>query len=62
MGKTEFTRDLNGEGFIDWVSPVERVFDLKNVAANKVSFISVQLRGRSSARWDQLIITHIKSG
>ena len=46
----EFGGDLNGEGFIDWLSIVERVFDLKDVPDNKrVKLVAVKLRGRASA-------------
>lgn len=34
----EFNSDLNAEGIIDWLSAVERVFDLKNVTIYDTDF------------------------
>lgn len=45
----EFNSDLNGEVFTDWLSTVERVFDLKDVSEiKKVKLVAVDLQGRAS--------------
>nr|GFA89846.1 hypothetical protein [Tanacetum cinerariifolium] len=50
---------LNLEGFIDWLVVVKEVFEFKEVPENKrVLLIATKLRGRASAWWQQLKLTH----
>ncbi|KAG2673927.1 hypothetical protein I3760_13G111900 [Carya illinoinensis] len=46
---------LQAEGFVDWISEVERIFDYKEVPDRvKVKLIAIKLKGRASAWWEQL--------
>ncbi|KAD4983107.1 hypothetical protein E3N88_19778 [Mikania micrantha] len=54
---------LNPEGFIDWLTTVEEVFEFKEVPENKrVALIATRLRGRASAWWQQLKLTRNRLG
>lgn len=53
----DFGGDLSGDDFVDWLSTIEKVFDLKEVPKNKkVKWVALKLKGRASAWWYQLIM------
>ena len=48
----EFDGRLNPDDFIDWLSTVERVFDLKDIPDNfKVKLVAIKLRKNASLWW-----------
>ncbi|KAK1425688.1 hypothetical protein QVD17_21043 [Tagetes erecta] len=55
--------NLNPEGFIDWLTTVEEVFEFKEVPEDKrVSLIATRLRGRASAWWQKTKLTRSRLG
>ncbi|KAK1414879.1 hypothetical protein QVD17_30640 [Tagetes erecta] len=55
--------NLNPEGFIDWLTTVEEVFEFKEVQEDKrVSLIATRLRGRASAWWQKTKLTLSRLG
>ncbi len=55
VGLPEFAGTLHAEGFIHWLHEIERVFEYKEVPDRvKVKLVSIKLKGRASAWWEQL--------
>ncbi|KAE8700504.1 putative CCCH-type zinc finger family protein [Hibiscus syriacus] len=51
----KFSGTLQAEGFVDWINEVERIFEYKEVPDRvKVKLITIKLKGRASAWWEQL--------
>jgi hypothetical protein len=51
----EFSGTLQAEGFVDWLNELERIFEYKEVPnRNKVKLITIKLKGKGSAWWEQL--------
>ena len=51
------------EDFVDWLNTIERVFDYYEVMdEKKVKLVAIRLKGRASAWWEQLQISHQRSG
>ncbi|KAJ0981854.1 hypothetical protein J5N97_010109 [Dioscorea zingiberensis] len=51
----EFTGTLRAEVFIDWLNEVEGIFEYKEVPDRlKVKLVTIKLKGRASAWWEQL--------
>ena len=59
----EFQGSLKPEDFVDWLNTVERVFDYYEVIdEKKVKLVTIRLKGRASAWWEQLQISRQRSG
>jgi len=54
----KFQGSLKLEDFVDWLNTVERVFDYYEVMdEKKVKLVTIRLKGRTSAWWEQLQIS-----
>ena len=50
-----FSDDLNIEGFLDWLTEVDRFFDYTELPDDrKVKFVAYMLKGGASIWWDRL--------
>ena len=59
----EFYGSLNHEEFMNWLNQVERIFDIHKVPnSKKVKLISIKLRGRALAWWEQLQVQRVRRG
>ena len=59
----KFYGSLNHEEFMDWLNQVEKIFDFHEVPdSKKVKLISIKLRGRTSAWWEQLQVQRVRIG
>jgi hypothetical protein len=59
----EFSGALQAEGFIDWLHRVERIFDDKEVLVSmKVKLVTIKLKGRAFAWWEQLKRSRYRQG
>ena len=57
----EFHGRFKPEDFVDWLNTIERVFDYYEVMdEKKVKLVAIRLKGRASAWWEQLQISHAK--
>ncbi|CAN1221662.1 hypothetical protein LINGRAPRIM_LOCUS347 [Linum grandiflorum] len=58
-----FDGSLQLEEFIDWLSQVEEILDFKEVPeGRRVSLVTIRLRGRAQAWWQQLKQTRVRHG
>ena len=59
----EFQGSLKPKDFVDWLNIVERVFDYYEfMDGKKAKLVAIHLKGRASAWWEQLQISHQISG
>ncbi|CAM8948209.1 unnamed protein product [Rhodiola kirilowii] len=59
----QFDDSLTVEDFIDWLSQVEEVLEFKSVPDDRrVSLVTIHLKGRVQAWWQQLKRTRARSG
>ena len=57
----EFQGSLKPKDFVYWLNIVERVLDYYEVIdEKKVKLVAIRLKGRASAWWEQLQISHAK--
>ncbi|CAN0918713.1 hypothetical protein LINGRAHAP2_LOCUS31026, partial [Linum grandiflorum] len=58
-----FDGSLQPEEFIDWLSQVEEILDFKEVPeGRRVSLVTIRLRDRAQAWWQQLKQTRVRHG
>ncbi|CAN0904142.1 hypothetical protein LINGRAHAP2_LOCUS22927, partial [Linum grandiflorum] len=58
-----FDGSLQPEEFIDWLSQVEEILDFKEVLeGRRVSLVTIRLRDRAQAWWQQLKQTRVRHG
>ncbi|XP_071707033.1 uncharacterized protein [Rutidosis leptorrhynchoides] len=51
----EFTGSMHPDDFLDWISTVERIFDLKDIPDNlKVKLVAIKLRKHASLWWEHV--------
>uniref|UniRef100_A0A2N9IAM9 Integrase catalytic domain-containing protein n=1 Tax=Fagus sylvatica TaxID=28930 RepID=A0A2N9IAM9_FAGSY len=51
----EFYGSLNPDDFVDWLNQTERIFEYYDIQdPKKVKLVSIKLRGRASAWWEQV--------
>ena len=59
----KFYGTLYHEEFMDWLNQVESIFDFHDVPdSKKVKLISIKLRERASAWWEQLQVQRVRRG
>jgi hypothetical protein len=59
----EFYGSLNPDDFVDWLNQTERIFEYYDIQDPKeVKLVSIKLRGRASAWWEQFQIQRIRRG
>lgn len=59
----EFDGRLHPDDFIDWLSTIERVFDLKDIPDNfKVKLVAIKLRKNALLWWDHMKKKRIQEG
>ena len=57
----EFHGSLQPEEFLDWLATAEEILEFKGLPANKhVPLVAMRLRGRATAWWQQLKLTHTR--
>ena len=59
----ELYESLDPDVFVDWLNTVERVFDYGDVFEDKkVKLMSIRLKGRASAWWEQMQMSRQRRG
>ena len=60
---SEFHGSLQAEENLDWLATVEEILEFKGVQENKcVPLVATRLRGRATAWWQQVKLTHTRLG
>ncbi|GJW02980.1 hypothetical protein Tco_1561836 [Tanacetum coccineum] len=55
IGILEFTSKVHPDDFIDWLSTVKRVFDVRDIPDKlKVKLVAIKLRQHASLWWDHV--------